>query len=208
MFWKFLSWLCRIHFVYEWLYDRIEKNPYWHIMSPDGSRVYMLRGWIIKRGSWWQKLLGLNFCVRIHHILVPDQDRHLHSHPFNYRTLVLKGWYDEERPEGCYLRRAGETGDGTMHTFHRITDISMWGAVTLFIMWGGERDKWGFMTEDGYVPNKEYFRMRNDQNGDPRTTFMQEAESYGMLRVPGADHTIVEGCFDSNCPDCSQRLPQ
>ena len=36
--------------------------------------------------------------IRIHHITRPDADPELHDHPWNFVSLVLKGWYEEERP--------------------------------------------------------------------------------------------------------------
>lgn len=162
MFWNLLYRFCTLPWVYNWLYSRILENPYYHIKGPDGKTVYMLRGWVTKRGSWWQRLLRLNFCIRVHHILAPDRDRHLHSHPFNYRTIVLKGWYLEERFKGTNINMEGDTAVGTPETFHRISHVHCAGVVTLFIMWGGKRDDWGFMTPNGYVQAQDYFAMRNE----------------------------------------------
>lgn len=40
----------------------------------------------------------------IHRFLSCDGDRHLHSHPFNARSIILCGWYDEETPLGSFRR--------------------------------------------------------------------------------------------------------
>lgn len=47
-----------------------------------------LRRWFITPRSWKKR-------VFLHCILRPDEDRHLHDHPWNFATLVLKGGYDE-----------------------------------------------------------------------------------------------------------------
>jgi hypothetical protein len=40
----------------------------------------------------------------LHEFLSCDGDSHLHSHPFNARSVILHGWYDEETPEGAFRR--------------------------------------------------------------------------------------------------------
>lgn len=109
--WRFLAWLVTREKVFVWLLRRAFRTPYSHITNADGSDVYMRRFWLFNpygsesgerlegsdaapRRSWWREVLP---SVRIHHIKRADQDRHLHSHPWNARTIILKGWYEEER---------------------------------------------------------------------------------------------------------------
>lgn len=162
-------------FVVNWIIKRFakEKNVYFHITNPiDSSDVYMYRWWIIKRRPW------MNFCVRLHHIKRADHGFNLHSHPFNYRTFILRNWYIEERPDfkaGMMLgmephdpvlynirrndlRHAGETQMNGIRSFHRISLVHPEGVWTLFVMWGGKKGDWGFMTDDGYVQADEYFK--------------------------------------------------
>jgi hypothetical protein len=40
----------------------------------------------------------------LHEFLSCDGDPHQHSHPFNARSVILHGWYDEETPEGTFRR--------------------------------------------------------------------------------------------------------
>lgn len=150
-----------------------EKNVYWHITNPnDPGDVYMSRYWILKRRPW------MNFCIRLHHIKRADHGFNLHSHPFNYRTFVLRNFYVEERPDfraGMMLGMephdpvlfsirktrilaAGDTVDNCIGSFHRISHVHPEGVWTLFVMWGGKKGDWGFMTDDGYVQAGEYFK--------------------------------------------------
>lgn len=95
--------------------------------------------------------------VRIHHILRPDHDRHHHNHPWNARTVILRGWYTEKR-EGdpqLYLRGEGTSAAIGADTFHRITEVSPGGVWTMFFM-GDKAHSWGFNTEGGYVPWRTY----------------------------------------------------
>lgn len=162
MFWKLLTWFVTIPFVARWIIRIFgnENHTYFHIANPlDPQDIYMHRYWVWKRRPWW------NFCVRLHHINREDMDRNMHSHPFNYRTIILDGYYWEERPaiEQSDLRRiphllmAGDTVANTIGSFHRITDVSYSGVWTLFFMWGGDKGDWGFLTPTGYVRAKEYF---------------------------------------------------
>lgn len=118
----------------------------------------MRRYWLIPP-SW-----HLPFTVRIHHILAPDADPYLHDHPWNWRTIVLAGWYVEEDVEGRKTHRMrGDTRAATAETFHRIDAVGRNGAWTLFIM-GRKRNRWGFMV--GAPPRKVYYRDYLKENAE------------------------------------------
>ena len=150
------------------------ENEYYHLVNPaDPNDLYMGRWWILKRRPWF------NFCIRLHHINRADLDQNMHSHPFNYRTFILKGMYIEERPDFTFLdigaspyekafrtksiRQAGDTVQNTYGSFHRIDWVPPDGVWTLFVMWGGAKDDWGFMTRDGYIQKDEYFAKHSEQ---------------------------------------------
>lgn len=117
--------------------------------------------------------------VRIHHICRCDQDRHLHDHPWNARTIVLRGWYYEERPfdvnnrlpsgsmysfvsggqtRALFDRERGYTGRLLFGQYHRISDVSPYGVWTLFIT-GRKRGTWGFEVNGVKVPWREYLGL-------------------------------------------------
>ena len=102
----------------------------------------MSRYWIFPE-SW-----RFPFAIRVNHIRRHDLDLYLHDHPFDWRTIILDGWYFEEDVFGLYhYRGRGETKSATAETFHRITKVSDDGVWTLFIT-GRRRNKWGFMIND------------------------------------------------------------
>lgn len=164
-FWKLVGALATSERGFAWLQrltdrDSRQYSNIWH-----KGALYMGRWWVLKRH--WNLP-----SVRLHFIARPDLARNLHSHPFNFRTIILRGWYMQEIPgkhwpsqkndtrivkmvQGmqatCYYNKGGETSN-----FHRITQVSRNGCWTLFIMWGGKRHDWGFMTKAGYVPAAEY----------------------------------------------------
>lgn len=116
-----------------------QRTPYIHITGADTDDVYMGRWWLIKHRAW------LPFSVRIHHIVRPDHDRDLHDHPFDYRTVILRGWYIEDDIMGMrHVRMAGETAAARAQHFHRIAEVSSGGVWTLFIM-GPRINTWGFL---------------------------------------------------------------
>jgi len=153
-----------------------DERVYYHIVNPDNpSDQYMCRWWILKRRPW------MNFCIRLHWIKRADLDVNMHSHPFNYRTFILLGAYVEERPDPAiieffdedsdysayhesmrdkFIRSPGETIKNSYGSFHRIGWVHPAGVWTVFVMWGGEKDDWGFMTQNGYMHKDAYFASK------------------------------------------------
>ena len=119
-----------------------QQYPYKHLGS------YMSRWWLIRERSW------LPFAIRIQHIKRPDSEHVLHDHPWNFRTIILRGWYIEENVYGGkVLRRPGTTATRRAEEFHRIDDMSEAGVVTMFITYR-KRQKWGFMVNTPAGPRK------------------------------------------------------
>lgn len=127
------------------------RRPYRHIGD------YMHRYWLVPE-RW-----GLPFAIRINHIRRPDADPYLHDHPWNWRTVVLHGWYIEEAETGEKIfRRIGDTQARRAHEHHRIDRVGDEGAWTLFIT--GKRAKsWGFMV--GNPARKIDYRDYSSPNG-------------------------------------------
>jgi hypothetical protein len=148
--------------VFKYLLAYAKKTPYQHIMSPDGNETYMERYWIFnpypatgkrRRFGWFP------LSIRIHKILVPDGDRHLHDHPWNARTFILYGTYTEERKEGIYLRSSGTTATLKFGEYHRITRVSPQGVYTLFVT-GKYRGTWGFLVNGAKIKYRKYLEDR------------------------------------------------
>jgi hypothetical protein len=164
--------------IVDWLIRRATKTPYFHIVGADGT-VYMERYWLFnpypaasdgcsrRWGDWMPS-------IRLHKILREDQDRHLHDHPWDARTVILRGWYNEDRlvhHGPCpgldwatmpvtssivrYGRRASDTAPLHFGEFHKITEVSPGGVWTLFITFK-YRGTWGFLVDGKKVPWREY----------------------------------------------------
>ena len=186
LFWRLVAKLLARPAIAAWLIARAQRTPYQHIMSADGSEMYMGRWWLFnpysrdthKPAHWW-----FPWSIRVHHILREDNDRDLHDHPWNARTIILRGWYTEQRlleaddPALQQLllkaaelrksfdaafqateyidRRPGDTAQLLHGEYHRIDQVSPGGVFTLFITsrWRGD---WGFLVNGVKVPWRTY----------------------------------------------------
>lgn len=151
-----------------WLIRRARRRPYSHLPS-NSDPSYMERYWLFNpypetHDDKWRFPIS----VRLHYIRRPDSDRHLHDHPWNARTFILRGWYREQR----LLRRmmdeevhqlstltAGSTAAIRFGEYHAITDMAPEGVWTLFVT-GKYRGTWGFDVRGRKVPYRNYFAAR------------------------------------------------
>ncbi len=152
----------------DWLIARAAKTPYLNI---DG---YMDRAWLFnpyptRAEKDALKEAGLpepeytGPSGRIHHILRKDNDRDGHDHPWNCRTIILRGWYNEDRlmPDGTWKgfhRKAGDTATLSFGEYHNITDVSEGGVWTLFIT-EEYQGTWGFLVDGVKVPYRTYLGL-------------------------------------------------
>lgn len=168
MIWRVLAAIVSQPEVAAWLIKRAQRTPYEHIEGPSGDR-YMGRWWLFNPYDRETRTMRYSWCpisVRIHHICRPDHGRELHDHPWNARTIVLRGAYAEERLSPLqidrelglheyYVRDTGDTAALRFNEYHRIVSVSAGGAWTLFIT-GRYQGTWGFWVKDRKVPYKEH----------------------------------------------------
>jgi hypothetical protein len=181
LIWRGIARIATIPAVTEWLIARAQRTPYLHITGKDGS-VYMGRWWLFNpyqphsdgAGRKWAEWMP---SIRIHHIRRPDSDRHLHDHPWNARTVILRGWYEEQRrvndvPTGVsfypvwhgevlragFWRKRGYTGRLLFGEYHRVSAVPPDGVWTLFITWK-KQGTWGFLVDGAKVPWRKYLGL-------------------------------------------------
>lgn len=159
--------------VASWLIERSKRTPYFHIQGDDGS-PYMDRFWLFNPYDRetgkprWAPLIP--WSIRIHHIRREDRDEHLHDHPWNARTIILRGSYQEELPNADTAldaagwrhrvwRMPGDTKAIRFGSFHRIHRVSRGGVYTLFIS-GKYQGTWGFLVDGVKVKWREYLEAR------------------------------------------------
>lgn len=174
LLWKGVAKIVAIPFVANWLIKRAKRTPYFHL---DG---YMDRWWLfnpygenlsqnekLRHNRKWTWLPS----IRVHHIFREDYARDMHDHPWNARTIILKGWYEEERLAtnyssgygynfkydkiNKYYRTPGDTARLLFGEYHNITKVSEGGVWTLFFTWD-YMGTWGFLVNGKKVPWREY----------------------------------------------------
>lgn len=170
--WRLVALIVSRPAVVRWLIQRAKRTPYYHITGPDDS-VYMERYWLFNPypahrpdARRWQFPIS----IRLHCIRREDQDRHLHDHPWNARTIILDGWYIEDREcvSDLYgldsylkIRTQGSTATLMHGEFHRISHVPVGGVWTMFIT-GRKRGSWGFKVDGNKVPWREYLGIQEE----------------------------------------------
>lgn len=137
-------------------------EPYQHIESADGSETYMGRWWLLnpyEKETYKPRYRWLPWNIRLHHIMREDLDRHLHSHPWSARTLIIKGYYIEERDGQLEVVMPGDTKRLSYGEYHRIAHVSREGVWTIFIT-GRKQGGWNFMVDGAEVPSAEYLERQ------------------------------------------------
>lgn len=103
-----------------------------------------------------------NFSVNIHKICKADEDKHLHNHPWNFMSIVLKGGYIERLQSGkANLRTFLNTAIRRAEKFHKIDEMVTKTVYTLNFMWG-ERKEWGYDVGGKFVQHEEYRNLKRE----------------------------------------------
>ncbi len=166
--------------IFECLADRIikraQRTPYFDLEG------YMQRWWLHKprgyKSSHASDHAESGVGARVHRIIRSDTERHMHDHPWMSISIILRGGYWEIMPAmngqdmtlDPWLIRKVWRGPGSI-VFRRASDrhrleIAEGGeAWTLFIM-GPWRKVWGFYTDAGFVPWREYLGIELEPAND------------------------------------------
>ena len=167
--WRALAWVISRRPIADYLIGRATRTPYFHLNN------YMNRYWLFNRyseiGSW--NRVPLRFprlpSVRIHHILRADRAEHMHDHPWDARTIILRGGYTERRPTErpgepyeLHMRRQGDTAPVEFGQYHHIERVPPLGAWTLFITWRYV-GTWGFLVDGEKVPYQTYLAQHPER---------------------------------------------
>jgi hypothetical protein len=108
----------------------------------------------------WQILKTPWFSIYIHGIYAADQDKHLHNHPWDYKSIVLKGSYIEETPTGLNTLEPGSYTNRDGSGYHKIKELITPKVYTLFFVTPVKRD-WGYLVNGEYMFHEEYRKLKN-----------------------------------------------
>lgn len=146
----------------EWLLKKI--LPYRDINKMLGREEVLY----LRRFTLWK---GSRVRIFLHKIALSDLDDHPHDHPWDFRTVILRGGYEE----AIFNKKTYAAGMGYRNSFHyrtltpfmtvenkaththkvRLLDhhVPTW---TLVIAKWDQKRRWGFFTEDGWVYWRKY----------------------------------------------------
>lgn len=161
------------------LIEIAKETPYFHLEG------YMNRYWLFNpydfdaKDKYKRKSEQISWLpsIRIHHILRKDDDRAMHDHPWDARTVILKGWYKERvledlsyigpvLSEETYMRREGDTRAIKFGEYHSIDEVSEGGVWTMFFTWK-YMGVWGFLVDGIKIPWREYLKETPSEQLNP-----------------------------------------
>ena len=110
----------------------------------------------------WQILKTRWFSIWLHGIYAPDEDKHLHNHPWDFKSLVLKGSYIEQTENGNITQRPGRFNSRNgKEDFHKILELKSPVIYTLFIVSPVKRT-WGYKVDGTFIQNEEYRKLKRE----------------------------------------------
>lgn len=124
-------------------------SPRWAFMRRrligSAESVYLDRVYVVQT-PW--------FGVMFHRIFRPDRQRDLHDHPWNFLSIVLRGWYVEEVPVKNTISPFTDSRMVSWLNFKRAEDrhsITVVGRspVWTLVFTGRKRRTWGFWVDGG-----------------------------------------------------------
>lgn len=107
---------------------------FWRKLFPDYKSLsgYLHRTTLLKVGR---------LHVRLHHIMSDDATPFMHTHPFSYVSLVLRGGYTEQLESKVGTYRRGSVLVRKHSDFHRLSDVDP-KTVTLIFCWSVDGAGW------------------------------------------------------------------
>jgi len=121
------------------------------IKSKDGKLHF--RRWQILKTPW--------FSVWLHGIYAADEDKHLHNHPWDFKSMVLKGSYIEQTERGFVTQKPLKFNSRGGASFHKIHKLITPVVYTLFIATKQKRE-WGYLVNGEFVDNETYRKMKHE----------------------------------------------
>jgi hypothetical protein len=124
------------------------------ITERDGDVPYLIRYYVFLKDR-----KNFPFNITLHKVLLSDEPT-LHDHPWSYATLILKGGYWENTPQGRFWRGPGHFRYRSANDLHYLeldkdaagNEIPCW---SLFFM-GRKAGAWGFIKNGIWIHNKDY----------------------------------------------------
>jgi hypothetical protein len=108
----------------------------------------------------WELLKTPWFSIWLHGIYAADTDKHLHNHPWDFCSLILKGSYIEETLDGNNKMFPGKISKRNGSNYHKIKQLLTPTVYTLFFVTPIKRD-WGYNVDGKHIQHEEYRKLKN-----------------------------------------------
>lgn len=127
------------------------------IMDRDGTTPYLERYYVVFKDISTPKRTNIPGNIFVHRFMKSD-DPVLHTHPWDYLTIVLRGGYWENLPNGIRKWRGPGTirwGRGIRHWVEVPNPGDCW---TLFFRGKRKKADWGFQPDENgpVIPHEKY----------------------------------------------------
>jgi hypothetical protein len=130
-------------------------NHFKLIPGIDGG-IYLARFWLtVPKRNNQGRYKSCNSVI-LHHFVQPDPDRHLHNHPQEFTSQILKGGYVEEVEEGFNTYVKGDVNHIGQDHYHKVTSVQ--GDTWSLVNTGHKLQGWGFKVDGVHVPYQEYLK--------------------------------------------------
>jgi len=108
----------------------------------------------------WQILKTPFVSIWLHAIYKADQDKHLHNHPWDFTSVVLKGSYIEQTTLGNKRQYPGKINVRNGADYHKILEVESPVVYTLFFASKPKR-QWGYRVVGKFIDHLTYREMKN-----------------------------------------------
>jgi hypothetical protein len=108
----------------------------------------------------WEILKTRWGSIWLHAIYKADTDKHLHNHPWDFKSIVLKGSYKELTQTGVYLQTPGHINIRNGEDYHKILELLSPVVYTLFFVTKPKR-QWGYKVMGKFVDHETYRELKN-----------------------------------------------
>lgn len=109
----------------------------------------------------WQILKTPWFSIWLHGIYAADEDKHLHNHPWDFKSMVLKGSYIEETQHGFITQKPLKFNSRNGNSFHKIHKLLTPVVYTIFFVTKQKR-QWGYLVDGDFIDNETYRKMKHE----------------------------------------------
>lgn len=135
-------------------WESVEKGWYRTILGRHNEDIYLARFWLNPPQPNTKGSFSSRNSLLLHHFLKPDDDSHLHNHPWTGRSTILSGGYVEETLAGLQTVKPMDSNVITSDRYHRINYIedNTWSLVHT----GDKEGEWGFLVDGEHIHYMDY----------------------------------------------------